>query len=42
MPLIGNVLDIPREKEPLVYHQMAQRYGEYMLSRILEKIEWKV
>lgn len=27
LPFLGNILDIPREKEALVYNQMAQKYG---------------
>lgn len=32
-PLIGNALDIPREKEWLTYHHLAQKYGAYMPSQ---------
>ena len=42
LPLIGNVLDIPRKKESLVYSQMAQRYGAYWLSWRWVKTELKV
>lgn len=33
LPLIRNVLDIPHDKEWLIYNQWAQRYGAFMSSR---------
>lgn len=31
LPLIGNLLDIPHEKEWLAYNQLAQKHGMFML-----------
>lgn len=28
-PLIGNLLDLPREKEWLVYHRLAEKHGMF-------------
>lgn len=33
LPLIGNLLDIPRHKEWLVYSQWAQQYGTFSSLR---------
>ena len=39
LPLIGNVLDIPHDKEWFVYHQLAQQYGAYLPSRRCKSTE---
>lgn len=35
LPLIGNILDVPREKQWLVHQQWAQQYGECNLQIVL-------
>ncbi|KAJ7080195.1 cytochrome P450 monooxygenase [Mycena belliarum] len=37
LPLIGNLLDIPREKEVLTYNDMADKYGEIVYLSVLSK-----
>ena len=40
LPLIGNVLDIPHEKEWLVYNQLTQKHGAFIRRdrRITEEL----
>ena len=34
LPLIGNLLDIPGEKDWLVYHGWAKTYGEFLFYQV--------
>ncbi|THV02863.1 cytochrome P450 [Dendrothele bispora CBS 962.96] len=35
LPVIGNILDIPREKEAATYYKMAQEYGDLVHMSVL-------
>ncbi|KAJ6518519.1 cytochrome P450 monooxygenase [Mycena vulgaris] len=37
LPIIGNLLDIPRSRELLVYNEMADKYGEMVYLSVFDK-----